>query len=325
MQVELSRQRTALLTDVGMVRSENQDACSEFRHAATGAQLLVVADGMGGHQGGATASRMAIETVGQVFQGSTREGPELLREALETANGNIYRAAHEAPELHGMGTTCVALLITQNGTTWVAHVGDSRAYQLRAGQLLPITADHSAVAEMERRGMITAEEAAVHPRRNELLRSIGVEPDVEVDVSPIEVHGGDQFLLCSDGLSGVVSDGEMAAVLQQQPPNEAVRALVDSANARGGPDNVTVLVTSFAGPPPTGGLPPTVPMQAAAAPPAGSGSSVKKLALAAALVGVLLVAAVGMLLLADGQLPAEVSPPGSSVRTGDPGGPASAE
>jgi serine/threonine protein phosphatase PrpC len=241
-----AHRQTAYLTDVGQVRSENQDACSEFCDPSTGTQLLVVADGMGGHQGGATASRMAIEAVGEVFQRSALRGPEMLVEALSSANGRIFDAATEHSELRGMGTTCVALLINRDGSSWVAHVGDSRAYQFHGGDLLPITADHSAVAELERRGMITAAEALVHPRRNELLRSIGVEPDVEVDVNPVEITDGDQFLLCSDGLSGVVRDNEIAQVLVQRPPAESVRILVDSANARGGPDNVTVMVTSFA-------------------------------------------------------------------------------
>jgi serine/threonine protein phosphatase PrpC len=241
-----AHRQTAYLTDVGQVRSENQDACSEFCDPGTGTQLLVVADGMGGHQGGATASRMAIETVGEIFQRAQLRGPEMLVEALSSANGRIFDAATQHSELRGMGTTCVALLINRDGSSWVAHVGDSRAYQFRNGDLHQITADHSAVAELERRGMITAAEAEVHPRRNELLRSIGVEPDVEVDVNPVEIADGDQFLLCSDGLSGVVHDNEIAQVLVQRPPAESVRVLVDSANARGGPDNVTVMVTSFA-------------------------------------------------------------------------------
>lgn len=305
MQADFSRQQTAVLTDVGMVRSENQDAGCEFRHPMSGAQLLVVADGMGGHQGGATASRLAIEAVGGVFQSSADPGPDMLREALEAANESIYRAAHEQPELHGMGTTGVALLFNPNGETWVAHVGDSRAYQMRSGQLHPITADHSAVAEMERRGMISAEEAAVHPRRNELLRSIGVEPEVEVDVSPVEVIDGDQFLLCSDGLSGLVADEEIAAVLQRQAPAEAVRVLVDAANARGGPDNITVIVSSFAASP-APVLAPPAPVESPIASD-DSAVSVKRLALVAAVVGILLIVAVGTLVLTSDRFSEEIS------------------
>jgi serine/threonine protein phosphatase PrpC len=238
--------RTASRTDVGRTRSENQDACGEFQ-GPSGARLLAVADGMGGHQGGATASRITIETLGEVFVRDPDPSGETLREAFETANARVYQAAQEHPELHGMGTTCVALLFGTDGTAWVAHVGDSRAYLLRDGQLDPLTADHSTVGELVRAGKITPEEAAVHPRRNEILRSIGADTSVEVDVAPVEMRAGDQYLLCSDGLSGLVSDPEMGAVLLREGPEEATRTLVDLANERGGPDNVTVVVTAVPG------------------------------------------------------------------------------
>lgn len=235
--------RTAQLTDVGRARSENQDACQEFR-SPSGARLLAVADGMGGHQGGATASRLAMETLGEVFEQAPDADGEMLRAALEVANQRVHQAAQGRPELHGMGTTCVALLFGAKGSAWVAHVGDSRAYALRGGRLEQLTADHSTVAELVRLGKITPEEAAVHPRRNEILRSIGAESGVEVDLAPVEVQAGDQFLLCSDGLSGVLSDQEIGAVILREPPERAVRLLVDFANERGGPDNVTAMVTA---------------------------------------------------------------------------------
>jgi protein phosphatase len=234
---------TAQLSDVGRARSENQDACQEFR-SPSGARLLAVADGMGGHQGGATASRLAIETLAEVFAETPDADAETLRTALERANQRVYQAAQERPELHGMGTTCVALLFGAKGSAWVAHVGDSRAYALRAGQIEQLTADHSTVAELVRLGKITPEEAAVHPRRNEILRSIGAESSVEVDVALVDVQAGDQFLLCSDGLSGVLTDQEIGAVILREPPEQAVRLLVDFANERGGPDNVTAVVTA---------------------------------------------------------------------------------
>jgi len=232
---------TAWLSDIGRLRSENQDACCEFRDAS-GAQLLVVADGMGGHQGGATASRLAIETVGEIFRGAPRGGAAMLRQSLETANARVYETAGRQVDLLGMGTTCVALLFTPDGAAWVAHVGDSRAYRLREGRIEALTADHSAVAELVRRGVLSPEEGAVHPRRNELLRSIGVEPSVEVDLIEVDARPGDRFLLCTDGLSGVVEDAEIGRLLASAAPARAVRQLVDAANARGGPDNVTVMV-----------------------------------------------------------------------------------
>ncbi len=157
-----------------------------------------------------------------------------------------------------MGTTCVGLVFGADGAAWVAHVGDSRAYLLRDGHMAPLTADHSTVGELVRLGKITPEEAAVHPRRNEILRSIGAEPSVQVDVAPVHVRPGDQYLLCSDGLSGLVSDPEMGAVLLRESPENATRILVDLANERGGPDNVTVMVTAVPGN--------AAPMQNAAAP-----------------------------------------------------------
>jgi serine/threonine protein phosphatase PrpC len=238
--------RTASLTDVGRARSENQDSCGEFR-GPSGARLMAVADGMGGHRGGATASRITIEALGGVFQRTPDVGEATLREAFETANARVHQTAQGRPDLHGMGTTCVALIFAANGAAWVAHVGDSRAYRLRDGFMAPLTADHSTVAELVRLGQITLEEAAVHPRRNEILRSIGAEASVQVDVAPVDVRPGDQYLLCSDGLSGLVSDLEMGAALLRESPEDATRILVDLANERGGPDNVTVMVAAVPG------------------------------------------------------------------------------
>jgi serine/threonine protein phosphatase PrpC len=280
---EPSQHQTAWLTDIGRVRSENQDTCDEFR-SPSGALLLVVADGMGGHRGGATASRVAVEAIGEAFAVSSHADAEMLREALQAANQRVFRTAMKHPELYGMGTTCVALLVDAGGATWVAHVGDSRAYRLRRGELQALTADHSAVAELERRGMITAAEAAVHPRRNELLRSIGVDEVVDVDVASVDVEPGDRFLLCSDGLCGVVPDAEIAAVLGAEPPESAAQKLVEAANARGGPDNVTVMVSA---------LPPAPPVVSPAA-DAGTGRRLRRLALGAALLAVL---ALGLWLL----------------------------
>ncbi|HEY5656476.1 MAG TPA: Stp1/IreP family PP2C-type Ser/Thr phosphatase [Myxococcota bacterium] len=232
---------TASLTDVGRRRASNQDAFGGLVTAA-GARLLIVADGMGGHAGGATASRLAVEAIESFVEHSQGDPAALLRGALEEANRRVYAEARKDPDLSGMGTTGVALLFQPDGSAWVAHVGDSRAYRLRDGALEPLTADHSLVAELERGGMITAEEARVHPRRNEVLRCIGVDPEVDVDVAPVEIEPGDQYLLCSDGLSGVLCDDEIAAELLRSPPELAVRRLVEAANECGGPDNITVQI-----------------------------------------------------------------------------------
>lgn len=235
----------AYLSDVGVMRSENQDSCAELQ-SGSGARLLVVADGMGGHRGGATASRLAIETLAQVFRNGGTAGPDLLREAFERANERVCREAANDAELSGMGTTAVALLFDPaSAQTWVAHVGDSRAYRLRDGVLEQLTRDHSTVAELVARGLITEAEAAEHPRRNEILRSLGATPDVAVDIAPVELRDDDQLVLCSDGLSGVVPVDQIAAVLRRTRPQEAVRMLVESANALGGPDNVTVMIAAM--------------------------------------------------------------------------------
>lgn len=230
---------TASLTDVGHVRAQNEDSCDEFE-GTQGTRLLVVADGMGGHRGGATASRVAVETIGRVFAEGCDPPDAMLRHAFETANRGVFELAAETPGLLGMGTTCVALLLEPGEGGWVAHVGDSRAYRMRDGCLESLTADHSVVAELERRGVVTPEEARVHPRRNELLRSIGVGHTVDVELAPVSVEKGDRFLLCSDGLCGVVREREIEAVLRDGPLDECARQLVDLANGYGGPDNVTV-------------------------------------------------------------------------------------
>jgi len=239
---------TASVSDVGQVRTRNEDFCDEFSHAS-GFRLLVVADGMGGHRAGETASRVAVEAIGEVFAGF--EGPleappeEMLELALLTANRRVYQMAVGEPELRGMGTTAVALLLGPGALGWVAHIGDSRAYRYREGQLEPLTADHSVVGEMERRGLITAEEAAVHPRRNEILRCVGVQAEVQADITKIDVRVGDRYLLCSDGLSGLVSDQHIAAVVAEGEPTEAARQLVEAANRNGGHDNVTVQIANI--------------------------------------------------------------------------------
>ena len=233
--------RTASLTDVGSVRSVNQDSCGEFVDDA-GYRLLMVADGMGGHLGGEVASQTPIDAVGQVFQRGIEEPAAFLREALTVANKRVFDRSTAEPDLYGMGTTGVALLIGPGRRAWFANVGDSRGYRSRGGRLEVMTQDHSWVQEEVRQNRLTLEEAAVHPRKNVLTRSIGVDPVVEVDVTEADMEPGDRFLLCSDGLWGEVVDADIAAVLDSQEPEQAARALIDMANRAGGPDNITVQI-----------------------------------------------------------------------------------
>jgi protein phosphatase len=230
---------TASRSDVGLVRSENQDSCAEWSHPS-GARLLLVADGMGGHRGGSTASRLAVEAVGEVFAAAAGDAEATLRRAFAEANDRIQRRAEEEPRLSGMGTTGVALLFAADGSAFVAHVGDSRAYRVRGGAIEALTADHSLVAELMREGLLRPEEAEEHPGRHTILRALGTEEEVEVDVAPVDVRPGDRFVLCTDGLSGVVADEEIARLLSENALPRAVERLVALANERGGPDNVTV-------------------------------------------------------------------------------------
>jgi protein phosphatase len=233
---------------VGRVRSENQDSCAELAHPS-GARLLLVADGMGGHRGGSTASRLAVQAVGEIFAGGAGDSEATLRRAFAEANRRILRRAEEEPQLAGMGTTGVALLFAAEGSVFVAHVGDSRAYRVRGSVIEALTADHSLVAELMREGLLRPDEVAEHPGRHAILRALGTREEVEVDVARVEARPGDRFVLCSDGLSGVVSDEEIARLVAAEPLPAAAERLVALANERGGPDNVTVQVVEVPGPP----------------------------------------------------------------------------
>lgn len=234
--------RVAQRSDTGRVRTENQDYL-EVSTPGGGATLLIVADGMGGHRGGATASRLAASEISRRASEETiDDARERLRAAFEGANRVILEQSAQSPELRGMGTTCSALLIDGDRAI-TGHVGDSRVYRLRDGTMEQLTDDHSLVATMVREGLLTSEEAEVHPRRNVLQRSVGVAADVEIDVSEwFPLEPGDKFLLCSDGLHGVVRLEELSDLLGHGAPDEAVERLVDLALERGAPDNVTVVV-----------------------------------------------------------------------------------
>ncbi len=227
------------------MRPENQDAFGEWE-AEDGSRLFVVADGMGGHRGGGIASRLAVATIGEEFLHSVGGPLSRLRRAFELANECVYRQSIEEEELSGMGTTAVVLLVAVEGSAWIGHVGDSRAYLQRGEEMRPITRDHSVVAELVRSGQLTPEQALTDPRRNQILRAIGTDPSVEVEVNEFQLETHDRLLLCTDGLSGVLSDLEMGEVLGTDTTAEAVRKLVDAANLRGGPDNITAVAVHVA-------------------------------------------------------------------------------
>ena len=223
-------------TDQGRVRAVNQDAMFADRG------LFVVADGMGGHQGGEVAANLAVRAI----SGAEHDTCEALRMAVETANRVVHDTSISRPELHGMGTTLTAIAVVtdERGPHFgLVNVGDSRIYRQRRGVLHQLTYDHSYVAELMRRGDISADEAANHPYRNMLTRAIGVHADVDVDEWEVEPEAGDRYLLCSDGLTNEVSDPEINAVLNQNAEvSAAARGLVQLANLNGGRDNATVLI-----------------------------------------------------------------------------------
>lgn len=223
-------------TDQGRIRANNQDAM----YADSG--LFVVADGMGGHQGGEVAANLAVRTL----TNAERSDREQLREAVAEANRVVHQTALEEAELHGMGTTLTTLAVSQEANTHqfvILNVGDSRIYRHRDGQLEQLTEDHSYVAELVRRGELDDEAAQVHPYRNMLTRAIGVHAEVEIDEWLLEPVSGDRFMLCSDGLTNELADVEIAEQLGfDKDPSTTAKALVGLANKRGGRDNSTVLI-----------------------------------------------------------------------------------
>lgn len=240
-------------SDVGVVREENQDCVGKFPDGSSDFSvppglLFVVADGMGGHRGGRMASQLAVQAIGEKFlAGDAAEPVERLRSAVKAANKHIYEYSLEQPDLNGMGTTCVALVLHRDGAV-IAHVGDSRIYRISGRKITQLTNDHSRVAEMERRGMLSKEEARMHPERSQLYRALGVRAEVEVDIADdVEFHAGDYFVLCTDGLCNMVSDDEITELATKHPPQEACDALIELANRRGGLDNITVQIVQVTG------------------------------------------------------------------------------
>lgn len=226
--------RVGAKTDQGRVRATNEDAYGILPN------LLAVADGMGGVQAGEVASRMVIETL-LLYPFMARSAEELVA-AIKEANRSIHRAATEKAEWHGMGTTITAALLSGE-ECHVAQVGDSRAYLVRDGAIRRLTDDHSLVGELVRNGSISAQEALAHPHRNLLTRALGTAGEVQVDVKTISLSFDDVLILCTDGLSGLLADEEiLAEAMRHADPQAAAEGLVGLANARGGPDNVTVLV-----------------------------------------------------------------------------------
>jgi PPM family protein phosphatase len=238
----------AAKTDVGLRRQNNEDACvaqlaSDADCWNERGHLFVVADGMGGHAVGELASKIATDTLPHTFF-KPRDGEvgEVLCHAVREANATIHRRGSSNRDFQRMGTTCTSLVLCEEGA-YIAHVGDSRAYRIRRDRIDQLSCDHSLEWELRKRGRLQEQAPLLQEHRNVITRSLGPEPEVEVDLEgPLAVRPDDVFILCSDGLTAHVSDGEIAAIARDLKPGAACRLLVHLANLRGGTDNCTIVV-----------------------------------------------------------------------------------
>ncbi|HOT00244.1 MAG TPA: Stp1/IreP family PP2C-type Ser/Thr phosphatase [Acidobacteriota bacterium] len=235
------------LSHQGMIRKDNQDSYGFIEPEAEEllkrrGRLFIVADGLGGHRGGRVASKMAVDIVGKLYFTSDKDPiyPALLH-ALDVANRSIFESSSKHEELQGMATTCTALVLLPP-YLYMAHVGDSRAYLVRNGMIKQLTTDHTLVAEMVNSGIINHDEARSHPDSHILTRSLGILQAVEIDIlePPLRIQPGDSLLMCSDGLTVYLDDQEILQVVSGNTPEKACETLVETANERGGRDNVTV-------------------------------------------------------------------------------------
>lgn len=236
----------AYVTDKGKVRLNNEDQVGFFT-SKSGLHLAIVADGIGGHQGGEVASEMVVSHLGHYFSESSfttvTEGQTWLETTVAAENRLINKRAQQFSDLNGMGTTLVCILFF-NDQYLVAHLGDSRAYVFHVGSLCQLTEDHSLVNEMVKQGKISAYEAQNHPQKNIITRTLGIEKEVALDISRATYRNDDLFMLCSDGLTNMVSTAQIVHILNDVTTSlkEKCQLLVAQANAAGGPDNITALL-----------------------------------------------------------------------------------
>lgn len=244
----LARTKFAAKTDLGLVRENNEDKFDFMEPEdpvllASRGSVYAVADGMGGHAAGQIAAELALKTFFKTYYGSLAANPkDALTSAVAAANAVVHTTAGAVPGRSGMGCTLTAVAVLEDQLL-VVHVGDSRAYLVRSGELKQLTEDHSWVAEQVKRGAMTQEEARLSPFRNVITRSIGASNSIQPDIFSVPLQSGDLVLLCTDGLSGVVSDSEILKILSEEAaPSFAAAKLIDAANSAGGPDNITVLI-----------------------------------------------------------------------------------
>ena len=244
----------AALTDAGAVRPANEDSVSLVVPDSTSALLrrgvlAVVADGMGGHEGGEVASGIAVSVLTQAYYELDGDPEKALAQAFALANKAIFDHARKRSQLAGMGTTCTAVAVV-NARAYCAHAGDSRAYLVRGGQAYCMTEDHSATMELVKQGLLTHAEARHHEDRNVILRAMGTHKTIQAEqwVPPFPLRPGDRMLLCSDGLYEMLADEEMAAIVAAHPPEAACQQLIALAVGRVSTDNVRAVVLELSGP-----------------------------------------------------------------------------
>ncbi|MGB9736132.1 MAG: Stp1/IreP family PP2C-type Ser/Thr phosphatase [bacterium] len=225
-------------TDIGMKRSHNEDAF--YRNDNIG--LYIVADGMGGHKAGEIASNMAVDSIKNYIMNQKNLVEQSLIDAIHVANNLIFKSALSNPKYSGMGTTIVSMWFSNKNTAILCHVGDSRAYLLTGGKIIRLTEDHTYVNEQFKTGLITEKQMEKHLMRNVLTRSLGFSEHINVESNKLSIHIGERYLLCSDGLSHMVSDDVIAELGSIPDAVHAVSTLIDVANANGGDDNITVLI-----------------------------------------------------------------------------------
>ena len=236
-------------TDRGLIRELNEDSYNIITNVADHTCVFIIADGMGGHNGGEIASRMAVDYISNFIAGnpdrflSANWGSEL-KNLVEAANTAVYQKSLESPEINGMGTTLTMAVVRDSEMT-VAHVGDSRLYLARNGEMSQVTADHSYIEELVRKGSLTREEAEKHPRKNVITRALGCTPELEVDILNLVNEKNDLWILCTDGLTNMLSEDEIYETAAGNDPETACKMLIEAANRQGGEDNITVIVIKY--------------------------------------------------------------------------------
>ena len=240
--------RYGCCTDVGKVRRENQDSAGMTPDPATGVEgsrgvLFVVADGMGGHRAGRRASELAVSTILESYASAPLvEIPDLLRAAMGEANSRVFEEGSRVPAYNTMGTTC-SVLVVRDSSAWIGHIGDSRIFLVTPAGIRQLTTDHSRVWELYVRGVISREQARVHPERNLLTRALGTKLELEADIiGPFALQAGSRLVMCTDGLTNHLEEEEIRHLAEASPPQEGAEALVALANERGGTDNITVQI-----------------------------------------------------------------------------------